>query len=292
MWRPACSSGRSKRALPVDRRETGRGRGRRSGAGDEPVLLTGIHSVLEALRARRRKLLRLTVQPGSASEAVLEAARGAGVPVQEMPSGASASDPAEPRNQGLKLEVGPLPQTTLEELIAGASDRPGLIVALDGVEDPQNVGSIARVADAAGAQGLLLTERRAPPLGAAVSRASAGAIEWLPVARVPNLGRALNTLKEKGFWVFGCDPEEGEDLFSLPDRVVAGHRVVVLGAEGVGLRPGTQKRVDHRVRIPMGGGVASLNVASAASVVLFELQRRAHLARESASGSLHQEPAE
>lgn len=280
--------------MPVDRREAGRGRGRRSGsgAGDEPVLLTGTHSVLEALRARRRKLLRLMIQPGSASGEVLEAARAAGVPVQQVAFDASPSDLAEPRSQGLKLEVGPLPETTLEELVSGASDRPGLIVALDGVEDPQNVGSIARVADAAGAQGLILTERRAPPLGAAVSRASAGAIEWLPVARVPNLGRALNTLKEKGFWVFGCDSEQGEDLFTLPDRVVAGHRVVVLGAEGVGLRPGTQKRVDHRVRIPMGGRVASLNVASAASVVLFELQRRAHAVRGSAEGGPHHEPAE
>ncbi len=280
--------------MPVDRRETGRDPGRRSGsgAGGEPVILTGTHSVLEALRARRRQLVCLRVQPGSASEEVLAAARAAGVPVRQMAPDVSSSDPAEPRSQGLKLEVGPLPQTTLEELASGASDRPGLIVALDGVEDPQNVGSIARVADAAGAHGLLLTERRAPPLGAAVSRASAGAIEWLPVARVPNLGRALNTLKEKGFWVFGCDSEQGENLFALPDRVVAGHRVVVLGAEGVGLRPGTQKRVDHRVRIPMGGRVASLNVASAASVVLFELQRRAYAVRESAAGGLSQEPAE
>ncbi len=280
--------------MPVDRRETGRGRGRRSGsgAGDELVLLTGTHSVLEALRARRRKLVRLMVQPGSASEEVLEAARAAGVPVQQLASDASPSDSAEPRSQGLKLAVGPLPETTLEALVSGASDRPGLIVALDGVEDPQNVGSIARVADAAGAQGLLLTERRAPPLGAAVSRASAGAIEWLPVTRVPNLGRALNTLKGKGFWVFGCDSEKGDELFALPDRVVAGHRVVVLGAEGVGLRPGTLKQVDHRVRIPMAGRVASLNVASAASVVLFELQRRAQTVRESAAGGPDQEPAE
>ena len=92
--------------------------------------------------------------------------------------------------------------------------------------------------------------------------------------------------------MFGCAAAQGEDVSTLPGGVVAGHRVVVLGAEGVGLRPGTQKPVDHRVRIPMRGRVASLNVASAASVILFELQRRAHAARESASGSLHQEPAE
>ncbi len=92
--------------------------------------------------------------------------------------------------------------------------------------------------------------------------------------------------------MFGCDSEEGDELFALPDRVVVGHRVVVLGAEGVGLRPGTLKQVDHRVRIPMAGRVASLNVASAASVVLFELQRRAQTVRESAAGGPDQEPTE
>ncbi len=147
-------------------------------------------------------------------------------------------------------------------------------MALDGVEDPQNVGAIARVAEACGACGLLLTQRRAPPLGAAVSRASAGAIEWLPTARVPNLGRALNTLKDKGFWVFGCDPKGAEDVFALPGRVVAGDQVVVLGAEGRGLRAGILRVLDHRIRIPMAGRVGSLNVAAAAAVVLFELRRR------------------
>jgi 23S rRNA (guanosine2251-2'-O)-methyltransferase len=191
------------------------------------------------------------------------------------------ADRSEPRSQGLELEVGPLPEVALAQLVPGADAGPGLIVALDGVEDPQNVGSIARVADAAGAQGLVLTDRRSPPLGAAVSRASAGAIEWLPVARVPNLRRALDTLKKEGFWVFGCDSEDGEDVFGLSDRVVSGHRVVVLGAEGAGLREGTWKLVDHRVRIPMQGRVGSLNVASAASIVLFELQRRTRPSGES-----------
>jgi 23S rRNA (guanosine2251-2'-O)-methyltransferase len=172
------------------------------------------------------------------------------------------------------LLVGPLPDFSVGEL-ARAGEPPRTIVALDGVEDPQNVGAIARVAEACGACGLLLTRRRAPPLGAAVSRASAGAIEWLPTARVANLGRAVNTLKEAGFWVFGCDPKGAEELFSLPDRVVAGDQLVVLGAEGRGLRPGILRLVDHWIRIPMVGRVGSLNVAAAAAVVLFELRRRA-----------------
>jgi 23S rRNA (guanosine2251-2'-O)-methyltransferase len=123
---------------------------------------------------------------------------------------------------------------------------------------------------------LLLTDRHSPPLSPAVSRASAGAIEWLPTARVPNLVRALNQLKEKGFWIFGADVEASGSLFELPDRVVRGERVVLLGAEGRGLRPGVRGAVDHRIRIPLTGRVASLNVAAAAAVVLFELSRRSN----------------
>ena len=147
-------------------------------------------------------------------------------------------------------------------------------VALDGVEDPQNVGAIARVAEAAGASGLILTRRRAPPLGPAVARASAGAIEWLPVARVPNLSRALNQLKNHDFWIFGADPEGDLDVYQLTDRMLAGHRVVVLGAEGAGLRPGVVRVLDHRLCIPLAGRVGSLNVSAAAAVVLFEMGRR------------------
>jgi 23S rRNA (guanosine2251-2'-O)-methyltransferase len=120
----------------------------------------------------------------------------------------------------------------------------------------------------------VLTQRRSPPLGAAVSRASAGAIEWLPVARVVNLARALRALQAQGFWIFGAAADGEHDLFGLEDRVVRGRRVLLLGAEGRGLRTGIDALVDHRVRIPMHGKLASLNVATAAGVLLFELTRR------------------
>ena len=247
------------------------------------MLLLGLHPVLEALRARRRELYRLRVLRGLRRPElaeILKVAGEAGVPVDEVgpeevdPGGAAAAQRGGPQHQGLALLAGPLPEVGLEEL-SQAGRSPRMLVALDGVEDPQNVGSIARVAEASGAAGLLLTRRRSPPLGAAVSRASAGAIEWLPVTRVVNLGRALDALKQRGFWVFGCDPEAPEDLFGLPDRLVAGDRVVLLGAEGRGLRPGVSQLVDHAVRVPMAGRVASLNVAASAAVVLFELARRA-----------------
>lgn len=204
---------------------------------------------------------------------ILRASKELGIPVEEAPpEQLRASEEAGGASQGLVLQAGPLPEVDLDALAeAGAGGR--AVVALDGVEDPQNVGAIARVAEASGAAGLLLTQRRAAPLGATVSRASAGAIEWLPVARVVNLRRALDALKERGFWIFGCDPEASEDLFALPQRLRRGNRVVVLGAEGRGLRPRVRAAVDHAVRVPMAGRVASLNVATTAAVALFELAR-------------------
>jgi 23S rRNA (guanosine2251-2'-O)-methyltransferase len=243
--------------------------------GDATEAITGLHPAREALRSGRRRLVRLWLAPDVPAElrAELEAAaRERGVPVAVATREAERTlAPGAERTQGVILEAGPLPTVALESL-AGA---PGIgLVALDGVLDPQNLGAILRVADAAGAGGLVLTERRAPPLSAAVARASAGALEHVPVARVPNLPRSLKLLKQKGFWIFGADAREGEDLFALPDRLLAGSRLFVFGSEERGLRPGVLAEVDHRIRIPLRGHVASLNVAAAAAVVLFEVVRR------------------
>lgn len=245
--------------------------------GGGPERLTGIHPVREALRAGRRKLHRLLVREGRGARALGELRRlaeAAGVAVVEVPAASSelASGPGE-REAGFVLEAGPLPVLSVEALLEGAGAEPCL-VALDGVEDPQNLGSILRVAEAAGAAGALLTLRRAAPLSPAVSRASAGALEHLPVARVTNLVRALKELKEKGFWVMGADQQAPETLFVTPDRWFRGPLVVLLGAEGRGIRPGVAKMVDHRVKIPMAGRIESLNVATAAAVVLYEVRRR------------------
>ena len=153
------------------------------------------------------------------------------------------------------MEVGALPEVGLSELAATSQEAGrSTLVALDGVEDPQNLGAIARVIEASGAGGLILTRRHAPPLTAAVSRASAGAIEWLPVARVPNLARALAELQGEGYWTLGADPNGSVSLFDgLPD-LGAAPLVVVMGAEGRGMREGVLKRVDHPIRIPLGGG--------------------------------------
>jgi len=205
---------------------------------------------------------------------VVEAAHAASVRVEPVDADRlTRLGGPEGNAQGVVLEAGPLPETSLEALLEGLAP-PQTVVALDGVEDPRNLGAIARVAEAAGVAGVVLTRRRSAPLSEVAARASAGAVEWLRWARVPNLPRALNLLKKKGFWVFGAESGEGEGLFDLPDRVIDGSRVVVLGAEGRGIRRGVERELDFRVQIPMAGRIASLNVSAAAAVVLFELQRR------------------
>ncbi len=259
---------------------SGRGSDRRDSRGSEQ--LTGVHAPMEAIRAGRRKLWLLRVRQGHQRPevaALVAAAREAGVPIQLVGEHELAQvAPTGSNPQGVALEAEPLPELSLEGLLQSIEREDPTLVALDGVEDPQNLGAIARVADGAGVAGLLLPRRRSAPLSPAVARASAGAIEWLPCARVPNLPRALNELKSKGFWIFGSEPEAELELYQLPDRALEGKRVVVFGAEGRGVRRGVDRVLDYRVRIPLDGRVASLNVSSAAAVVLFELNRRSKLA--------------
>ncbi|MCH2173314.1 23S rRNA (guanosine(2251)-2'-O)-methyltransferase RlmB [Myxococcota bacterium] len=246
--------------------------------------LHGIHAVRAALKARRRRLWRLRVGRRATSpeiEELVEAARAQGLAIEEVAAGALGEGLETGTNpQGVALQAGPVPEFQLNELLAtlqGASRH--TLVALDGVEDPRNVGAILRVADAAGVAGILLTRRHAPPLTPAVARSSAGAVERVPVARVPNLVRALKQLKQSNFWIFGAVPRGGEGLYALSDRTLDGDRVLVLGAEGPGMRPAVEGEVDHRVQIPLRGEVMSLNVSTAAAVCLFEFLRRDHLAK-------------
>lgn len=243
--------------------------------------LSGVHCCIEALRARRRPLLALLVRPGAETRPevaeIIELSKSLGLPVRPL----ERPDPAKlqtANSQGVELEVGPLPELEIESLVSSAPDvQFRRILVLDGVEDPQNVGALARVAEGAGVIGMVLSRRRAPPLSGALARASAGAIEWLPVARVTNIPRAIKYLKSQGFWVVGADLAAPESLFEVPQKVLRGDLVVVMGAEGKGLRPEVQKLVDHPVRIEMRGRIASLNVSAAGAVLLYELLRRSEL---------------
>ncbi len=245
-------------------------------------ILYGLHPVREALRAGRRRMHELWIREGPARgdlQRLAAVAEAAGIPVKEVPrERIDDQAPAGAQTQGIALVASPIPELGVEAVERDTRDPAGARsrwwVALDGVEDPQNVGAIARVADSAGAAGLILTERRASPLSPAVARASAGAIEWLPVVRAPNLARLLHDLRANGFWTVGATAHEGTPLYDFEDRVLTGDLVIVLGAEGRGIRPGVLREIDHRVYIPMLGGVESLNVATAAAVLLYDLVRR------------------
>ncbi len=255
-------------------------------APQSPGWLTGIHSVREALRARRRQIDRLWLRAGSNREDHQELAalaRKAGVRVEEVSEAEiERVAGADSNPQGVALDAGPIPELSLSSLVEWASGRragergPGSrLVALDGVEDPQNVGAVARVAESAGVSGLILTDRRSPGLTPTVSRASAGAIEWLPVARVGNLGRALADLQAQSYWIVAAALEGSQPLFDVEDRLLTGNLAIVLGAEGKGIRPSILDQADHLVQIPMRGRIASLNVSTAGAVILYDLLRRA-----------------
>jgi 23S rRNA (guanosine2251-2'-O)-methyltransferase len=246
----------------------------------------GVHPVREALRAGRRRLHRLLLREGGElgrrRAELLEEARRTGTPAEEMSREAFARIAGPGVSQGVALEAGALPAVGLAELMGPEAEGPRWILALDGIEDPQNLGALLRVADAAGVAGVVVPERRSAPLSAAVGRASAGALEHVPVARVTNLSRALRGLKDGGFWVYAADPGGGIDLWEARDRLLGGRLVLVLGAEGRGVRRGVLAATDASLRIPMTGRVASLNVATAAAVILFELRRRARATLEEA----------
>jgi 23S rRNA (guanosine2251-2'-O)-methyltransferase len=232
------------------------------------AVLSGIHPVTEALKARR-PLERVLVAQGTGGprvQAVIDLARESGVPVRFEPRASLDRLAGTPAHQGLIALGAAKEYAELEDIEAG-----GLVLVLDGLEDPHNLGAIIRTAHAAGAAGVVIPERRAASLTDVVGKAAAGALEYLPVARVTNINRALEKLKDRGYWIYGLDERGAEDydraLYSEPTALV-------LGAEGKGLHEQVRRHCDLLVRIPMAGKISSLNVSVAAGIVLFEWKRR------------------
>ncbi|MGH2355277.1 MAG: 23S rRNA (guanosine(2251)-2'-O)-methyltransferase RlmB [Chloroflexota bacterium] len=232
----------------------------------------GTHAVEEAIRAgrARRVLLQADAASRTRLSALAELAREAGATIEFVPADVLDARVGPARHQGAVAEVRPFHYVTLEELLAGDRGEPPYLLLLDGIEDPQNLGTILRSADAAGVHGVVLPERRAAPVSPAVARASAGAVDHVAVARVVNLVRTIETLKAAGVWVYGLDPA-GAEAFDTADyaRPVA----LVAGAEGTGLSRLVRERCDVLLSIPMQGHVASLNVAVATSLALFAARR-------------------
>ena len=221
-------------------------------------LLYGRNPVREALRAGRRRVERIWATTGAAREPWL-----AGRPVQPATGAELHERCGSPDHQGVVAQVGPYPYASLDDLLA----RPDpLLVALDEVQDPQNVGAICRTAEAVGADGVLLPERRAAHVTPAVAKASAGAVEHLPIAIVRNLADALGEARERGCWVYGAAAEARTSYDAVDWR---GGIVIVLGAEGRGLRPRVAASCDDLVSLPLRGRVESLNVSATAAVLLY-----------------------
>jgi len=238
--------------------------------------ITGIHAVREALEADRA-FDRIVIAKGrqdSRVEEIVQLARSKQVAVRfedrsQLDRLANSRD-----HQGVVAVVAASAAATLEDILASANasrGQIGLIVLLDGVEDPHNLGAIIRTALAAGAHGVVIPERRAAGLTDTVARASAGALAHLPIAKVINLARAMEELKEAGYWIVGLD-EHADKTYTEVDYTTP--TAIVLGGEGKGMHELTRKRCDFVVSLPTIGPVKSLNVSVAAGVVLFEARRQ------------------
>src|SRR5205085_4077000 len=232
------------------------------------AVLSGIHPVAEALRAKR-PLERILIAQGAGGprlQEIIDMARRGSVPVRFEPRAALDRVAASSAHQGV-VALGAAGGYAEFESVAGSS----LLVVLDGVEDPHNLGAIIRTAGAAGAGAVIIPERRAAGITDAVAKAAAGALEYLPVVKVTNINRALEEMKQRGFWIYGLD-ERGQ--VSYTDVEYSLPSVLVLGGEGKGLHEQVRNHCDVLVRIPMAGKISSLNVSVAAGVVLFEWKRR------------------
>lgn len=235
--------------------------------------------VLEALRAGR-EINKLLVAKGSKEGSIREVlgvARQAGIIIQEVER-ERLDTLAEGRNhQGVIAMAAAHRYADLDEILerAAASGEDPLVLVLDGIEDPQNLGSILRTADAAGAHGVIIPERRAVGLTETVAKVSAGAVEYVPVARVTNIARTLDELKEKGFWVVGTH-QEARELYH--EARLTGPLAVVIGNEGKGMGRLVAEKCDFTVRLPMKGHVSSLNAGVAGAILVYEIRRQRDLA--------------
>jgi 23S rRNA (guanosine2251-2'-O)-methyltransferase len=234
--------------------------------------LTGFHAVEEALTTGRAldRIVIASGRHGERLESIVRQAKSRGVPVRFEDRQRVDRLAGTREHQGIVALAAAKPALELEDLLREKTDQ-GLLVLLDGVEDPHNLGAIVRTSLAAGASGVVIPERRAAGLTDTVERASAGALAHLPVARVKNLVRAMEEMKEAGYWLVGLD-ERAEKGYTEVD--LRGSTGIVLGGEGEGLHELTRKRCDFLVSIPTTGPVRSLNVSVAAGVILFEAVRQ------------------
>jgi len=233
------------------------------------MILSGIHPVAEALRAGR-PLERILVAKGAGGprlQQIIDLARQGSVPLRFEPRQALDRLAGSAAHQGVVALGASQKYRSLDDVAESAH----MLVFLDGVEDPHNLGAVIRTAHAAGADAIVIPERRAAGLTETVAKAAAGALEHLPVVRVGNLNRALDEIKKRGFWIYGVDERGTQDY---DQAQYAAPAAMVLGGEGKGIHEMVLKRCHAVVRIPMAGKISSLNVSVAAGIVLFDWKRR------------------
>lgn len=239
----------------------------------EKLLVGGRQPVLEALSAGT-EISRLFLQKGTHGnivDEILRLARQSGIPV-ELKDRQTLERLAPAHNhQGVLAETVAFGYTPFHRLLEQQDDRPAFLLVLDHLQDPHNLGALIRTAYAAGCQGLVIAERRAAQVTAAVVRTACGATLHLPVARVVNVARCLEECREAGWWIYGADMA-GETLYTAADY--RGNTVLVLGSEGKGLSRLVKEKCDLLLRVPMKGQLASLNVSVAGALLLYEVLRQ------------------
>ncbi len=245
------------------------------------MIIYGLNPVLEALRGGRVRKLRVGPRADKRIDEALALARAKGVPIERADAAAIERAARGGVHQGIVAEIDDPRDYSLRDLVDAAAPGAPLIVVLDGIEDPHNVGAILRTADAAGAHGVVRQARHAAALDGVAAKASAGAVAHVKIATEVNIARAIEELKALGVWTVGLagdapEPYDAVD-FTLPTAIV-------LGAEGTGLRRLVAERCDRLVSIPMHGQVESLNVSVAAGVVLFEAARQRTPVKEKGKG--------
>lgn len=233
------------------------------------VWIYGIHSVASVLEARPGRVRKMMVAEGGsgARARLIKKAESLGMEVERTRPREMDRIVGADSHQGIAV-MAPLPEYADLEQVAERS--PHLIVALDSITDAHNFGAIARSAEALGASGLIIAKDRSAGMSAAAHKASAGALEWLPVCMVVNLSRTLRELKEHGYWIYAALPEGEEITYHLEFKEKT---AIIIGSEGGGIRPGVIKDVDFRVKIPLFGRTESLNASVSSAIILHDIIR-------------------
>lgn len=239
-------------------------------------LIIGKNPVLEALKSGR-EMNKIWIAEGSQRgqmQPIIQLAKEMGITVQYVPK-KKMDQLSEGNHQGVIAQVAAYRYYDIDDLFKKAEEREEapFFIILDELEDPHNLGSIMRTADAVGAHGIIIPKRRSVGLTATVAKASTGAIEYVPVARVTNLARTVDELKERGVWIFGTDAKGNQDYRQL-DGVIP--LALVIGSEGKGISRLLRGKCDVLIRLPMIGHVTSLNASVAASLLMYEVYRKRH----------------